>query len=143
MSLLNAPSRMIFGGATGPDGSQSVQANAAAQTVGEPISATTARMFTGPQKGTGRLSVHWIITGTITGSVSVAYSNLPEPVATTAGHWVTDSSAAATVALSGSAINIFQDVGNVIANYVLITVTVSSGSGSVVAWVRYDGDQGP
>lgn len=145
MSFINRPSQQIFGNPPNPDGSLPFVA-VSAQANGETINATTYRTFTGPQRESGRFSVHLIIGAGLTGSITIYYSNLPAPTASAAGiaagHWVQDGNSSATVTFTGSAQTAFLDAGNVIANYIMVVATVSGGSGTVCAWVRFDGDQG-
>lgn len=138
MSKFDFPGKMIFG----RDGTQALRSvtDAQGQLLGETVAATTSRRFMGPSKG-GRGSAHLVIGAGITGSVTVWYSNLPDPDETNDAHWFQDASSSATVTLSGSAVNSFLAWGNVMASYVRIKVTVSGGSGTVVCWTRAEGDQ--
>ena len=138
MSKLDFPAKMLFG----VDGTAQSRAQngASGQLNGETVSASTGRRTVGVVKG-GRFSAHLVIGSGITGSVTVWYSNLPDPDETNDAHWVQDTNAQSQVTLSGAAVNAFLAASGVIAAYWRVKVTVTSGSGTVVCWTRQEGDQ--
>lgn len=138
MSKFNFPAKMIFG----RDGTQTLRSvtDAAGQKQGETVAASTGRRFVGPVKN-GCGSAHLIVGAGITGSITVWYSNLPDPDETADGDWVQETNAAATVALTGAATNVYLYWTSVLASWFRIKVIVSGGSGTVACWVRNEGDQ--
>lgn len=80
----------------------------------------------------GQWSLHLLVTGTPTGSITFAYSNLPYPDLDDPDHWVVDASK--TVTLSGSASRTFTTGVDKIAERCRVEVTLTAGSGSIAGW---------
>ena len=138
MSYINSYVKCLFGRTVGGDQAGRAMAGSAAQTLAESITATTSRVCAGSQK-TGHFSYHLLVSAGAApvGTLTVWYSNLPDPDPTVDGHWVQDASIAA-VDLSIVA-NTFGNVGNVSAQHVRFKVTRTSGTLAVVLWVRAEG----
>jgi hypothetical protein len=130
---------MLFGGPGDNFGRASGGSNH--QLIPELITATTGRSFIGSQGSSNGYSVHAIVgTGTApVGTLSLWYSNLPNPDPNNDAHWVQDpngfGNAAPTLDLSVVA-NTFKTNVNIIANAIRAKVTRTSGTISLILWVK-------
>lgn len=108
----------------------------AAQLDGETLAvATTSRKVKGPQRG-GHFSFFGRVTEASAGasSLTVWYSNLPEPDATNDAHWVQDATIG-SIALTAVA-SFFNTVGNVYAEWVRFKCVVAGDTADLVLWYR-------
>jgi hypothetical protein len=138
MSYINSYVKCLFGRTLVAEQAARAMSGSNAQTQGENITATVARETKGPQRG-AHMSYHGIIgAGSApSASLSVWYSNLPDPDVTNDNHWVLDASIAAqSLNAAGS---FFGNLGNVNAEHVRFKVTYTSGTANLVLWVRAEG----
>jgi hypothetical protein len=134
MSFIGAQSKMLFGG----PGDQLARSSAGAnhQNIPELLTANAFRFMKGPQDGQGFYSFHAKVAAGTTpvGSLTVWYSNLPNPDPTSDADWVQDAGVAA-IDLSVVA-NTFKTVPNVIAEHIRFKAAVTSGTISLILWVK-------
>lgn len=138
MSYINSYVKCLFGRTVGADQAARAMSGSNAQTVGENVTSTTSRSTKGPQGG-DHFSYHLKVGAgsSPVGTLTVWYSNLPEPDPAVDAHWVQDTDIG-SVDLSVVA-NTFVNVGNVYAEHVRFKVTRSSGTLNVLLWVRAEG----
>lgn len=138
MSYINAYVKCIFGRDLAGDQAARAMSGKTAQTQVENVAATTSRKMKGPQRN-GHFSYHLSVAAgsSPVGTLTVWYSNLPDPDETNDAHWVQDTSIA-SVDLSVVA-NTFVNVGNVNAEHVRFKVTRSSGTIALYLWARVEG----
>ena len=138
MSYINSFVKRLFGGTVGADQAARAQTGTSSQLIGENITATTSRKTKGPQRN-AHLSYHGVIgAGSApSATLTVWYSNLPDPDETNDAHWVQDTTIAAqSLNAAGS---FFGNLGNVNAEHVRFKVTYTSGTINLVLWVRSEG----
>ncbi len=141
MSYINAYVKKLFGGVN-TDQAARVMSGKNAQAQTENIATTTSRVMKGPQKN-GHFSLHvQVAAGSApVGTLTVWYSNLPEPDPDNDAHWVVDTTVT-SIDLSVVA-NTFYNVGNVNAEHVRVKVTRSSGTIALWVWARVEGVDNP
>jgi len=132
MSQFNSIPTRIFGG------DPLVPASPSNQRVPELLTATTSRKIKGPQR-VGHFCYHAQVAAGTTpvGTLTVWYSNLPNPDETSDADWVQDASIA-SLDLSVVA-NTFINVGNVFAEYIRFKVTRTSGTISLILHAKVEG----
>lgn len=138
MSYINSFVRCLFGRTVGADQAARANSGSNGQRVKEQVAVTTSRAMKGPQRN-GHFSYHLQVgTGSSpVGTLTVWYSNLPEPDPTSDADWVQDTGIA-SVDLSVAA-NTFVNVGNVNAEHVRFKVTRTSGTLELSLWARVEG----
>lgn len=138
MSYIGSYVRMLFGGAIGDDQNARSSAGSKHQNIGENIAVTTSRLFHGPQVN-GHYSLHVKVAAGAApvGTLTVWYSNLPNPDPTADADWVLDASV--TSIDMAVVANTFVNVGNVNAQHVRLKVTRASGTINLIVWVRAEG----
>lgn len=119
----------------------------AADTLADTVDEFSAEAFTGgtslmartiPVDGKhGHWSLHLLVTGTPTGTVTFYYSNLPYPDINDADHWVLDSSKSVT--LSGAASRTFTTGVDKVSDHIKVLITLTDGSGSACGWATTGG----
>ena len=129
----------VFGRHTSDDPLARASSGPNAQTIKELVAATTGRRVRGPSQN-GHFSYHLMVAaGTApVGTLTIWYSNLPDPDPTNDAHWVQDTSIA-SVDLSVVA-NTFINVGNVNAEFVRFKVTRSGGTIELGLYARVEGE---
>lgn len=137
MSYIGSQVKMLFGGPGDDLGRASAGSNH--QLIPESIIVTTGRAVVGSQEGNAFYSFHAIVgAGTApVGTLTVWYSNLPNPDPNNDAHWVLDA-AVTSIDLSVVA-NTFKTVPAVLADHVRFKVTRTSGTISLVLWVKVIG----
>lgn len=134
MSYIGSQVKMLFG--AGGDQLARSSAGANHQTIPELLTATTSRVTTGPQgTSANAYSFHAIVAaGTApVGTLTVWYSNLPNPDPTNDAHWVQDTGVTA-IDLAVVA-NTLKTV-NASAMHIRFKVLVTSGTISLILWVK-------
>lgn len=136
MSDFSGTVSRLFGGPG--DEAGRLSAGPTTERVGETISATTSRRMKGPQRN-GHYSFHGKVTSAFgaTSTLTIWYSNLPNPDGTSDADWVQDTSIAAIDLTSTN--GFFQAVGNVCAEYVRFKVTRNTSDGALWLFVRSEG----
>lgn len=92
-----------------------------------------ARHTTGPCEG-GRYSYTAIASGTFTATMTIWYSNLPDPDPAVIGDWWQDTSVGSSGTITLAAGTSGASVGNIVAPHVLFRVTVASGTLALSLW---------
>lgn len=138
MSVFNSFVKCIFGRSVTDDVRARSQGGSNAQTIKEQVTADTSRVIKGPQRG-GHFSYHLSVgAGSApVGTLTVWYSNLPNPDPTSDADWVQDTTIG-SVDLSVVA-NTFQNAGNVSAEHIRFKVTRTSGTLELFLWARVEG----
>lgn len=134
MSFIGSQVKMLFG--AGGDAPARASAGSNHQVIPELLTVTTGRVMTGAQgTSVNAFSFHAIVAaGTApVGTLTVWYSNLPNPDPNNDAHWVQDASVTA-IDLSIVA-NTFKTV-TTSANSVRFKVTVTSGTISLILWAK-------
>jgi hypothetical protein len=141
VSYIGSNTRRLFGGK--PDTANGSapdirNLNTVNQLQAESITATCARMMRGP-RANGHMSAHIIVGAgsSPVGTLTVGYSNLPDPDPANDAHWVPDANVS-SVDLSVVA-NTFLNLGNIDAEYARFKVTYTSGTISLIVFVRAEG----
>ena len=138
MSYINAFVRCIFGRTVGPDQAARAMAGSNAQTVQEQSAVAVSRVMKGPQRN-GHFSFHVSVGAGSgpTGTLTVWYSNLPNPDPDTDAHWVQDTS---IVAIDLAVVaNTFVNVGNVNAEHIRFKANRTAGTIALWLWARVEG----
>ncbi len=134
MSYIGAYTQMLFGS----DGTLAARASGGAnhQNVPESVVLTTSRTFKGAQAG-GRYSLHVknFAGAAPVGTLTVWYSNLPNPDPDVDADWVQIAIAGTPLDLSVVA-NTWFSVADVVPEHIRLKVTRTSGTISLVVWVR-------
>lgn len=135
MSAINAFVRRIFGGKSGDTTKWNPgdQADAETMAVG-----TINRVFKGPQ-GTGGFWSYHVKMASAAGATSAMkfyYSNLPNPDATNADHWV-DSGITGVDLTATTAV--FATKTGVFCEWIKAEATIANSGGTGWAWVRVGG----
>lgn len=137
MSYIGSQVKMLFGGPG--DDTARASAGSAHQLIPESLVATVGRAIVGPQDGNAFYSFHAIVgAGTApVGTLTVWYSNLPNPDPNNDAHWVLD----ATVTSIDLAVvaNTFKTVPSVLADHIRFKVTRTSGTISLILWLKVNG----
>jgi hypothetical protein len=137
VSFIGSQVKMLFGGPGDALGRASAGANH--QLIPELRTATDGRAFVGPQDGTANaVSIHVIVgAGTApVGSLTLWESNLPNPDPTIDAHWVLNTGfASIDMAVAAST---FRTVATS-ANAIRLKNTVTSGTHSLIVWVKGPG----
>lgn len=108
------------------------------QNVAETFTVTKSRLIVGPRRS-GHFSAHIKVGAgsSPVGTLTVWYSNLPNPDVTNDNDWVLDTNIA-SINLATPA-NTFIAAGNVMAEYVRLKAAVTSGTISLLVWARMEG----
>ena len=141
MSFTGSQTRMLFGGPGDDLGRASAGANH--QLIPELIAAGSiiGRAIVGPQDSSSVYSVHAIVgAGTApVGTLSIWYSNLPNPDPNIDAHWVQDANAfgAATPTIDLAVVaNTFRANSPIVADHIRFKVARTSGTISLILWVK-------
>lgn len=136
MSLYDSVPTKIFGGPA--DALGRATASPSTQRVAETLTATTSRKMKGPQRA-GHFSYHAQVAAgsTPVGTLTIWYSNLPNPDETSDADWVQDTGIA-SLDLSVVA-NTFVNVGNVFCEYIRFKLTRTSGTISLILHAKVEG----
>jgi hypothetical protein len=140
MSYIGSQVKMLFG--AGGDQLARASAGSNHQLIQELLTATTGRSVVGDQGAGNAWSAHVVVgAGTApVGTLSVQYSNLPNPDPAVDAHWgPNDPDAFGTgaptldLSVAGSTFRIRTPI---VANHVRFKVTRTSGTISVIVWVK-------
>lgn len=136
MSYIGAFSKMLFGA----DGTQNARASGGAnhQLIPESIVTTTSRITRGPQRFGQWSAQAFVGAGTApVGTLTVWYSNLPNPNPDLDAHW-SPIAGIASIDLAVPATP-FIDIASAFPEWIRFKVTRTSGTISLVLWVRASG----
>lgn len=138
MSYIGSYSRLIYGGAIADDPAARASGGANHQNIAENIATTTRRTMKGPQRN-GHFSFQAKVAAGAApvGTLTVWYSNLPNPSTASDADWVQDTSVT-SIDLAVVA-NTFVNVGNVNAEHIMLKVLRTSGTISLIVWARVEG----
>ena len=139
MSFINAFTKCIFGRTINNDPPARSMSGANAQRVRELVAGTESRVTKGPQLN-GHFSFHVSIAAGVApaGTLTVWYSNLPNPDPTLDGDWVLDPAIPA-INLAVVA-NTFVNVGNVNSEHIRFKITQQAGAiAELYLWARTEG----
>lgn len=140
MSYIGSQVRILYGAGGDPLALASAGSNH--QLIPELLTSTTGRMTVGAQGSSNAYSLHAIVgAGTApVGTLSIQYSNLPNPDPNNDAHWgPNDPNAFGTgaptldLSVAGSK---FQTNVNVVADHIRFKVTRTSGTISLILWVK-------
>jgi hypothetical protein len=139
MSYIGSQVKMLFG--AGGDQLARSSAGSNHQLIPELLTTTTSRAVIGPQSDSNGYSVHVVVgTGTSpVGTLSIQYSNLPNPDPAVDAHWGPNDPNAfgtATPTLDLSVAGSTFRVNTAIANSIRFKVTRASGTISLILWVK-------
>ena len=138
---VNHTTYRIYGGAADTDGRQQASDTTQRQPETLQVSATAnARMFKGP-KANGHWSMFFrnVTASGATSTLTIWYSNLPNPDPTSDADWVQDASIAA-VDLTAVG-NTMLNVGNVNAEWIRVKPVCVTTAGTCFAYIRSEGEQ--
>lgn len=138
MSYINSFVKCVFGRTVGPDQAARAMSGSNGQTMKEQSAVAVSRAIKGPQRN-GHFSFHYSIGAGSgpTGTLTVWYSNLPDPDPSVDAHWVQDTSIAA-IDLAVVA-NGFVNVGNVNAEHIRFKANRTAGTVELFLWARVEG----
>lgn len=134
MSYIGSQVKMLFG--AGGDQAALASAGSNHQLIPELITTTIGRAVVGAQDGNAFYSFHAIVAaGTApVGTLTVWYSNLPNPDPANDAHWVQDAGVAA-IDLAVVA-NTFKTVAAQAPDHIRFKVARVSGTISLILWVK-------
>lgn len=138
MSYIGSYTRQLYGGAVGDDPNARASGGAANQNIFESITTVARRVMKGPQRN-GHYSLHVKVGAGTTpaGTLTVWYSNLPNPDPTTDADWVQDTGVSAIdLAVIAST---FVNVGNVNAEHIMLKANRTAGTCQLIVWARAEG----
>jgi hypothetical protein len=137
MSYIGSQVKMLYG--AGGDALALASAGSNHQNTPELITANQFRVAVGPQDGQGFYSFHAKVAAGAApvGSLTVWYSNLPNPNPALDSDWVQDAGVTA-IDLSVVA-NTFKTVPSVIADHIRFKVAFTSGTISLILWYKANG----
>lgn len=140
MSYIGSQVKMMFGGANPGDALARASAGANHQLIPEFFTAgSMGRAITGPQDGSGMYSFHALVVAGASpvGTLTVWYSNLPNPDPNIDAHWVQDATITA-IDLSVVA-NTFKSLSFILADHIRFKTNVVSGTAGLILWAKSGG----
>lgn len=141
MSFVGTYAKCLFGRNTGDDQVARSQGGANAQTIKENITATTSRVIAGPRNAPSNMSFHIQVGAGAApvGTLTIWYSNLPNPDPAVDADWVDSGIASLDMAVVA---NTFRVITDVYAAHVRLKVTRTSGTIALNVWARIAGVEG-
>lgn len=110
--------------------------NRVAQLAGESIPVSTVSRVAAAADNGGRFSFHAIPTGGATATLTIWYSNIPNPSESVDGDWVQDTAIGTVNLVSGTPI--FTSIGNITTDWIRYKVNVTVGTLQLSLWHRAD-----
>ncbi len=141
MSYIGTYSKCLFGRTLTADQAARSQGGANAQSIKENIGATTSRLIAGPRQSPSNMSFHIQVgAGSApVGTLTIWYSNLPNPNPDTDADWVDSGIASTDLAVVA---NKFIHIVDAWPAHVRLKVTYTSGTISLNVWARIAGVEG-
>jgi len=138
VSYIGSQVKMLFG--AGSDATARASAGSNHQLIPELVAVTTGRASVGPQDGQGHWSFHVIVgAGTApVGTLTVWYSNLPNPDPQIDAHWVLSGAETGTAIDLAVVANTFRFVDST-PNQVRFKANIVSGTASIILWYKANG----
>ena len=100
------------------------------------------RMVRGPKKG-GRISIHFFneTASGASSTITVQYSNLPNPDPTNDNHWSGNDATFGSVVMTSTATATYFTIDKVFAEWVRFKPNVQTSAGKGWLWYRAEGDE--